>query len=74
MQVPLSQILSLSVPEKLVLVEAIWDSISSEKNADQKYNLSTEQIQILEDELAAYQKNPNEVISWSLLKAKLSNK
>jgi len=57
---------------KVLLVEAIWDSIANEKN--QSYNLSDDQIKILEEELAAYNNNPNEGSSWEEVKNRITKK
>ncbi len=68
----LSDIIKLSVPERILLVEAIWDSIANEKN--QSYQLSADQIKMLEEELAAYSKNPGEGSSWEEVKKRITNK
>lgn len=65
----LSNILKLSVPERILLVEAIWDSIASEKN--HSYQLSPEQISLLEEELVAYSKNPGEGSTWDEIKNRI---
>lgn len=65
----LSDILKLSVTERILLVEAIWDSIASEKK--NPYKLSESQIHILEEEMAAYSKNTDEGSSWEEIKKKV---
>lgn len=65
----LSDILKLSVAERVLLVEAIWDSIASEKKS--AYNLSDAQISFLEEEMAAYSKNPDEGSSWEEIKKRV---
>lgn len=70
----LSQILKLSVSERLLLVEAIWDSIRNEKDSDKAYHLSEEQIKFLEEEIENYAKNPNEGASWSEIKNRIQGK
>ena len=67
----LSEILKLSVPERILLVEAIWDSIANEENKTTSYKLSEQQISILEDEMEAYSKNPEEGASWDEIKARI---
>ena len=74
MSTKLSQILKLSVPERIILVEAIWDSIVLENNAKGDYQLSEEQILMLEEEIAEYSKNPNEGRSWEEIKQRIKNK
>lgn len=64
----LSAILKLSIPERIFLVEAIWDSITSEKNS---YKLSDEQIKILEEELTLFSKNPEEGSTWEEVKERI---
>ena len=72
MEINLSQILSLSVPEKILLVETIWDSIASEKKKGSTYTLSPEQIHILEEEMINYSRNPDEGSSWDEIKKRIS--
>ena len=73
MQLELSQILKLSIAERVLFVEAIWDSIANTKK-ENAYTLSDEQIHILEEELAAYSKNPEEGSSWDEIKERISAK
>ena len=49
MNVTISDILSMSVPERILLVETIWDSIPSE---GKQYELNSEQIKILAELIA----------------------
>ncbi len=74
MSASLSQILKLSIQERILLVEAIWDSIVSENDKKTNYSLSEEQILFLEDEMAAYAKNPEEGSSWAEIKNRIKNK
>lgn len=64
----LSEILQLSVAERIQLVEDIWDSIASVPEA---VALTAEQEAELDRRLTAYQANPSEGISWNDLKNKL---
>ena len=68
MNTQLSEILQLSVAERIQLVEDIWDSIAVVPDA---VSLTAEQEAELERRLEAYQANPNEGISWNDLKTKL---
>ena len=68
----LSDILKLSVAERVLLVEAIWDSIASEKK--HTYKLSEAQIHFLEEEMASYSRNPTEGASWDEIKARILNR
>ena len=47
--------LSLSIPERIQLVEDIWDTISSETNI---VKLTEEEKKIIDERLAAYHRNP----------------
>ena len=68
MNTQLSEILQLSVAERIQLVEDIWDSIATVPDA---VSLTEEQQAELERRLETYQANPNEGISWNDLKTKL---
>lgn len=70
----LSQILKLSITERILLVEAIWDSITKESGTKNSYQLSDDQIRFLEEEIAAYDKNPEEGSSWEEIKNRIRNK
>ena len=65
----ISDILKLSVPERILLVEAIWDSIATEQN--QSYHFSDEQVKMLEEELEAYRINPSEGSTWEEIKKRI---
>ena len=71
MPTPLNEILKLSIPERILLVEAIWDSIANEGEKENSYQLNSEQIQLLEEELTAYGKNPDEGSSWEEIKSRI---
>ncbi len=68
MNTQLSEILQLSVAERIQLVEDIWDSIATVPEA---VSLTEEQQAELERRLEAYQANPSEGILWNDLKNKL---
>ena len=74
MSTSLSTIFKLSIQERILLVEAIWDSIISEKDKKNNYSLSEEQILFLEEELASYAKNPDQGSSWNEIKNRIKNK
>jgi putative addiction module component (TIGR02574 family) len=71
MNTQLSEILQLSVAERIQLVEDIWDSIATVPEA---ISLTEEQAAELENRLEAYQANPGEGISWNDLKEKLQQR
>jgi putative addiction module component (TIGR02574 family) len=68
MNTQLSDILQLSVAERIQLAEDIWDSIAVFPDA---LEITTEQQQELDRRLQALAQNPKEGISWSELKANL---
>ena len=68
MNTQLSDILQLSVAERIQLVEDIWDSIATVPEA---ISLTDEQKAELERRLETYQANPSEGIPWKDLKEKL---
>ena len=68
MSTQLSEILQLSVAERIQLVEDIWDSIATVPEA---ISLTEEQRVEIERRLAAYQANPSEGIAWNNLKETL---
>ncbi len=68
MNTQLSDILQLSVAERIQLVEDIWDSIAIIPEA---VPLTEEQKAELDRRLQAYQANSNEGISWNELKEQL---
>ena len=65
-----SEILKLSVPGRILLVEAIWDSIANDEKK-RSYQLSDEQIKLLEEEIQAYSKKPDEGSSWDDVKKRI---
>jgi putative addiction module component (TIGR02574 family) len=71
MEMDISHILKLSIPERILLVEAIWDSIAREKKKGSTFSLSQEQIMILEEEMANYELNPEEGSSWEEIKKRI---
>jgi putative addiction module component (TIGR02574 family) len=57
----LADILKLSVPERIMLVEAVWDSISD----DQSPALTDEQEAEIGRRLDAFERNPRAALTWS---------
>ena len=62
------QILPLTIPEKIKLIEDIWDSIVI--NADQ-IPLTQSQKQELDRRLASYQNIENQGESWEVVKRRI---
>ena len=69
----LAENMKLSIPERILLVEAIWDSVSNETGKN-NYQLSDEQISFLNEELESYAKNPDEGASWDEIKQRILKK
>ena len=68
MSTQLSDILQMSVAERIQLVEDIWDSIAAVPEA---LTLTEAERAELDRRLAAYAQNPTEGISWDELKEKV---
>ena len=64
-----NEIGSLSVAEKIELLEVLWASLEAEPSA-----LTNEQRAELDSRVAAYQRNPSDVIPWEQVKAGLFKK
>ncbi|MGB6063303.1 MAG: addiction module protein [Desulfomonilaceae bacterium] len=62
----LDEIATLSVDERIRLVEAIWDSITSEPGQPE---LTETQQEELERRLAAHKACPDDVVPWEDVKA-----
>lgn len=61
-------ILSLSVPERILLVEDIWDSIAE---VPEEVSLSAVQKHELELRLDAYHRNPDAGSPWSVVRERI---
>jgi putative addiction module component (TIGR02574 family) len=68
MSTQLSEILQLTVAERIQLAEDIWDSVAAFPEA---LPLTDTQKEELDRRLRAYAGNPGEGISWDELKDKL---
>jgi len=64
----IEEVLKLSVPERILMVEAIWDSIE-EKDELLEINEATKNL--LDDRLKAHENNPNEGSNWTDIKARI---
>ncbi len=65
----LADIASLSVEERIVLVEALWDSIAELPEA---VALTEPQKRELDRRLEEYQKNPGNSSPWAEVKARIT--
>ena len=68
MSTQLSDILQLTIAERIQLAEDIWDSVAAFPEA---IPLTEAQKEELDRRLQAYTQNPNEGIAWDDLKDKL---
>lgn len=66
----LKDILNLSVSERILMVEAIWNSIPEN---EETLGISDETKQLLDERLAAHENNPNEGSSWEEVKSRIRN-
>ncbi len=60
----------LSIPERLALVEEIWDSIAAD---NEYFNLTDEQRQELDRRLESFRANPSQGRTWEEIKAEFLN-
>ena len=67
----LDDVLRLSVSERILMVEAIWDSIAKK---DEQVGLSAETRQMLDERLENHEKQPHEGSGWSDVKARIKRK
>jgi len=68
MNVPLDELLKLSVPERIQLAEDLWDSIASEPEA---LPLTDAQRSEIERRLAEHARDPEAAIPWEEVRARL---
>ncbi|MCX6138913.1 MAG: addiction module protein [Ignavibacteriales bacterium] len=61
----------LSIPERILLVEDIWDSIARESGG---FDLSLAQKNELEKRSLSYDQNPQQIRSWEDIKSEYIGK
>jgi putative addiction module component (TIGR02574 family) len=66
-----ADVLSLSVSERIQLVEDIWDTIAEVPEA---VNLSDEQKAELDRRLDAYHRNPDEGSPWGMVRDRIRSR
>ena len=66
----LQDILNLSVSERILMVEAIWDSIPEN---EETLGLSDDTKQLLDDRLSSHLNNPTQGSSWEDVKSRIKN-
>lgn len=64
----MQNILKLSVSERILMVEAIWESIAED---EESLNLTPETKQLLDKRLEAHRKDPVEGSTWEEVKARI---
>ena len=62
---------SLPLPERIELVEALWESIVTEGYEPE---LTTAQADELDRRLAAHKQNPDDVVAWETIKSNLDSR
>jgi putative addiction module component (TIGR02574 family) len=62
---------SLPLPERLDLLDALWESIIEE---GYKPPLTSAQAEEIDHRLKAHERNPDEVVNWQTIKAELDSK
>ncbi|WP_234995078.1 addiction module protein [Alkalitalea saponilacus] len=60
----------MSVSERILMVEAIWDSIAEN---DEQVELTEETKQLLDERLKAHKNNPEEGSIWDEVKARIKS-
>ena len=61
-----AEITSLSVADRLIIVEAIWDSIVDDAS---DLDVTPDERELIERRLAAHAANPDAVVPWEVVKA-----
>ena len=67
----LTDLLRLSIAERILLVEALWDSIAAE-NKD--YKISDQELSMLQERYEEYKTNPSKSLSWDEVKKNILGK
>ena len=63
----LTQVAELSLDERIILVQEIWDRIAEDR---QSLPLTEAQRAVLNQRLEAHENNPEQVIAWEEIKSK----
>ena len=70
-KISISDVLNMSVAERILLVEDIWDSVAE---FPEEVPLTDAQRDELERRLEAYHKNPKTGSPWNVVKSRLQKK
>jgi putative addiction module component (TIGR02574 family) len=65
-----ANVLSLSVPERIQLVEDIWDTVAE---VPEQVELTDEQKAEIDRRLDAYHQNPDEGSPWAVVRERIRN-
>ncbi|MCG8466858.1 MAG: addiction module protein, partial [Gemmatimonadetes bacterium] len=68
--IDMDAIMRLSVPERVRLVQAIWDTLQP---TAEDLPLTEEQREILDQRLAEHRNNPHAAVPWDEVKARLES-
>ena len=68
----LDAILKLPVPDRLDLVEAIWDSLTGSPEVDAAFALTEEQREELDRRITEHLADPRSAVPWSEVRRRLS--
>ena len=60
----------LSIEERILLIEEIWDSIEAEQ---EMLELTEEQKEELDRRIESYRKSPGEGVTWEVVMARLTS-
>ena len=71
MAIPMSDLLSLSIDERLRLVEVLWNSIAADAEA---IPLTREQREEIDLRLAEHAADPSSAIPWEQVRERLSRR
>ena len=66
-----ANVLSLSVPERIQLVEDIWDTIAE---VPEEVGLTVDQKEELDRRLDAYHQNPDEGSPWGMVRERIRSR
>ncbi len=66
----MQDILKLSIPERILMVEAIWNSIAE---SEANLAITEEAKQLLDERIEAHKNNPHEGSSWEDVKARIKS-
>ena len=67
-KISVAEALELSIPERIQLVEDIWDTIAE---GTESVELTEKEKKIIDDRLEAYRENPEAGLSWEEVRDKI---